>query len=381
MSRREELQRLESSIAAKEARLNENEQHIQALLSSQALPEQMRAMRKSGVLSIKHDGLWKQFLFALYADGEFAWYRPRSNPDDPPEGSLQVANLEHIVVHKNPHYLTLTNSCSKTQLWCNDIPEVSLWAEAISQIKSKLDAAREAYHMAVTHDNVEACYAERMKGIQKVKAALEHERLVATHEGPVILTAPEPGPYLRSMRHHAVNPYFVPPPHFAGQKLDHFAEHLYDDIETDRKAAGLDRPGRGHAWLAQDLHPESPIGVMDDGARLAESLRRARLADHNAKATFERFEQGVAGSMASKISRDTGLSVSVATPYTPKCEGEYPYGYGHGGYGYGHGGYGYGYGYQYGQAPATVEGAASPAQRIMSSRSCYPAGPAAQEVQ
>merc|ERR1712146_68206 len=100
----------------------------------------MRELVKSGVLSINARGLWKQFLFALYADGEFAWYRPRSKKDDPPEGSLQVANLVRIVVGKNPHYLYLSSPLEKVELWCNSIPEVTAWAKAISASKAHLDA-------------------------------------------------------------------------------------------------------------------------------------------------------------------------------------------------------------------------------------------------
>jgi hypothetical protein len=327
---RRDLTKLESNLAATRAQLAQNEAHIKQLLSTQV--ENMREVIKSGVLSIKAEGgLWKQFLFALYADGEFAWYRPRSKPDDPAEGSLQVVNLNRIVVLKNPHYLRLTSPLEKVELWCNSIPEVSTWARAISKVKSHLDAASEAYHIAVTHDNVEACYNERMKGIQQVKAALEHERLVNTKEGPVLLTAPSPGPYTRSMAAHWPQYYRYDwqgaPLGLAGEQLDHFAENLYDDIETDLKAHnGASHPS--FAWMAQDINPAAPLGNMDDAHRVAESLRRARLADRNAKEAFDRFEQGVAGTLAHKISKDTGMEVSVATP-TPSerflYSGYYPY--------------------------------------------------------
>lgn len=124
----------------------------------------------------------------------------------------------------------LTASPSQVELWCNSIPEVSAWAEAISQAidpaiplrpntvwqvlsshhvlfarrsdtwtrqarcaaqcsfhppLSPQPAFWQAYHTAVLHDNVEAAYNDRMKGIQQVKQALQHERLVATNDGPV----------------------------------------------------------------------------------------------------------------------------------------------------------------------------------------------------
>jgi len=346
------------ALAATQAKLQENEAHIKQLLSTQV--ENLREVIKSGILSIKNaEGLWKQFFFALYADGELAWYRPRANPDSPPEGSLQVANLSRITVLKNPHYLNLTSPIEKVEMWCNSIPDITRWAQAISQVKAHLDAASEAYHIAVTHDNVESAYNERVKGIQQVKAALEHERLVDTASGPVLLTAPPPGPFTRD--HPYGHPYgygygypYYHHPYYAavgleGEQLENFATHLYDDIETDLKANN----GAAHpsfAWMAQDINPAAPLGRMDDTSRLAETLRRSRLAERNAKEAFDRFEQNVAGTVASKISRDTGMEVSVATPEADRYAL---------------------YGRYYPTAPPAATGFGSPAQRIMASRGFY----------
>jgi len=218
--------------------------------------------------------------------------------------------------------------------------------------KQHLDATSEAYHIAVTHDNVEAAYNDRMKGIQQVKEALQHERLVATKEGPVLLTAPAPGdypyanPYWRGPYGPGYWPYYgAPGVGLEGTELSDFAEHLYDDIETDMKAHN----GAVHAsfsWMAQDINPSAPLEHMGDGNRLAESLRRARLADRNAKEAFFRYEQSVAGTVASKLSKDTGVEVSVATPQ-PQV---YPAPY-----------------FPYFDGPGV-----SPAQRIMASRGVAP---------
>ncbi len=51
-----------------------------------------------------------------------------------------------------------------------------------------------------------------------------------------------------------------------------------------------------------------------DAQNLAESLRLARIADRDAQATFDRYENNVADSMASKITEDYGMPVSVMTP-------------------------------------------------------------------
>jgi len=321
--RESEHRQMQRDYEATRLELAENEAHIKQLLATQI--EDMREVLKSGVMSINMRGLWKQFLFALYADGEFAWYRPRSKKEDPPEGSLQVANLDRIVVGKNPHFIYLTSPLEKVELWCNSIPEVGLWAEEISKLKGHLDATSEAYHIAVTHDNVEACYNDRMKGIQQVKQALQHERLVSSAEGPVLLTAPQPA---RSVLTASAGPGvgyglagygygygygMAPGVGLEGEQLDHFAEHLYDDIETDLKASN-GAMGASFAWMAQDVNPSAPLSAMDDSTRVAESLRRARLADRNAKEAFDRFEAGVAGTLASKMSKDVGVEVAVATP-------------------------------------------------------------------
>lgn len=312
--------------AATEARLAENERNIQALLASQT--DNSRAIQKSGVLSIKNDaGLWKQFLFALYQDGEFSWYRPRSDADSPPEGSIQVANLQQVLALRNPHYLTLTSPLEKVQLWSNSVDEIPAWAQAIAQVRARLEAAREAFHVAVTHDNVEACYAERMSGIQQVKDALAREQFVETETGPVLLTAPSPGPYNRSLApapywghpsyeglaYSRRNPDFYPYRHYHSARVDpdeleSFAEDIYDNLETERKAFD-DAPPPPFAWMEQQQH------LADrDAQYLAESLRLARIADRDAQATFDRYENNVADSMASKITEDTGMQVSVMTP-------------------------------------------------------------------
>ena len=193
--------------------------------------------------------------------------------------------------------------------------------------------------MAVTHDNVEACYRERLKGISQVKSALEKEHVVATEQGPMLLPKPPAhmipktvyaDPRMEAMQypgtsegamagndrgnllsmgpHPGYYGYTEPPPPANPAQLGAFAEHLYDDIETDLKGPkeNMGSTNTSFGWMAQDVNPAAPLSHMDDDQRMIESLRRERLANRNAQEAFDRFERG---SVHAAMARNAGVDM------------------------------------------------------------------------